>query len=89
MTVNIEQLLQQIRDDVEDQSIDILRQIQQHIVVIGGWAVRSYITNPLKYARCTLDVDAVAAPENIKTVYSILAKKGFVFPEEKDWGIQF
>ena len=48
-----------------------------------------YITNPLKYARYTLDVDAVTAPENIKTVYNILAKKGFIFPEEKDWGIQF
>jgi hypothetical protein len=68
MTVSIEQLPQQIRDDVEYQSLGILQQIQQHIVVIGGWAVRSYTTNPLKSARYTLDIDAVATPENIKIV---------------------
>lgn len=89
MTVSIEQLPQQIRDDIEDQSIDILQQIQQHTVVIGGWAVRSYATNPLKSARYTLDIDAVATPENIKVVHGILIKKGFVPSEERDWGIQF
>jgi hypothetical protein len=89
MTVNIGQLPKQIRDDVEDQSIDILQQIQQHIVVIGGWAVRSYIAKPLRHARYTLDVDAVATPENIKIVDTILAKEDFTFSEEKDWGIQF
>lgn len=40
----MQQLPKQIRDDVEDQSLDILQQIQQYIVVIGGWAVRSYTT---------------------------------------------
>jgi hypothetical protein len=89
MAVNIEQLPQQIREDVEDQSLDILQQIQQHIVVIGGWAVRSYTAHPLKYARYTLDIDAVAAPGDINTVHEILIKKGFVSLEERDWGIQF
>jgi len=89
MTVNIEQLPHQIRDDVEDQSLYILQQIQQHIVVIGGWAVRSYTTYPLKSVRYTLDIDAVATPENIKTVHDILIKKGFVSSEGRDWGILF
>jgi hypothetical protein len=89
MTVNIEQLPQQIREDVEDQSLDILQQIQQHIVVIGGWAVRSYTAHPRKYARYTLDIDAVAAPGDINTVHEILIKKGFASLEERDWGIQF
>lgn len=89
MTVSIEQLPQQIRDDVEDQSLDILQQIQQRIVVIGGWAVRSYATNPLKSARYTLDIDAVATPEDIKIVRGILVKKDFVSSEERGWGIRF
>jgi hypothetical protein len=89
MTVNIEQLPQQIRDDVEDQSLDILQQIQQYIVVIGGWAVRSYAVKPLKNARYTLDVDAVATPENIKIVNDILVKKNLMLSEKKDWGIKF
>ncbi len=89
MTVNIEQLPQQIRDDVEDQSLDILQQIQQHIVVIGGWAVRSYTAKSLEHARYTLDVDAVATPKNIKIVNDLLVKENLMFSEEKDWGIQF
>jgi len=89
MTVDIEQLPQQIRDDVEDQSLDILQQIQQYIVVIGGWAVRSYTVKPFKHARYTLDVDAVATPENIKIVSDILVKKNLMLSEKKDWGIKF
>lgn len=90
MTVNVEQLPQQIRDDVEDQSIHILQQIQQHIVVIGGWAVRSYISKDIiKYARYTLDVDAVATQQNIETVHDVLIGQGFDFSDEEDWGIRF
>lgn len=38
--VNLERLPKQVRDDIEDQSLDLLQQIQKNIVVIGGWAVR-------------------------------------------------
>ena len=86
---NMQQLPKQIRDDVEDQSLDILQQIQQYIVVIGGWAVRSYTTKSFKHARYTLDVDAVATPENIKTVNAILAKENLMFSEKTDWGIKY
>lgn len=90
MTVNIEQLPQEIRDDVEDQSIHILQQIQQYIVVIGGWAVRSYIPQDIiKYARYTLDIDAVATQQNIETVHNILIGQGFDFSDEENWGIRF
>jgi hypothetical protein len=89
MAVNIEQLPRQIRDDIEDQSLGILRQIQQYVVVIGGWAVRSYITNHLKSARYTLDVDAIATSENIKAVHDILAKKNFISSDEENWGTRF
>ena len=90
MTVNIGQLPTQIRDDVEDQSLDILQQIQQHIVVIGGWAVRSYIPQDMiKYTRYTLDIDAVATQKNIETVHDILIGQGFDFSDEEDWGIRF
>ena len=89
MTDNVERLPQQIRDDVEDQSLDILQQIQQHIVVIGGWAVRSYTVDPFKRARYTLDVDAVATSKNIEIVNDILVKKNLMLSEKKDWGIKF
>ncbi len=37
--IDIDQLPEQIKDDIEDQSLDILQQIQKYVVVIGGWAV--------------------------------------------------
>jgi 2-phospho-L-lactate transferase/gluconeogenesis factor (CofD/UPF0052 family) len=65
------------------------QEIQQHIVIIGAWAVRSYTKYPIKSVRYTLDIDAVATPENIKTVHDILIKKDFVSSEERDRGILF
>ena len=86
---NIEKVPKQIRDDVEDKSLDILQHIQQYIVVIGGWAVRSYATKSFKHARYTLDIDAVATPENIKTLHDMLVKEDGMFSEKTDWGIKF
>ena len=86
---NMEQLPKEIRDDVEDQSLYILQQIQEYIVIIGGWAVRSYITKSVEQARYTLDVDAVATPENIKTVHHVLSKENSMVPEKTEWGINF
>jgi hypothetical protein len=34
--VDIDQLPEQIKDYIEDQSLDILQQIQKYVVVIGG-----------------------------------------------------
>ncbi|MCK5030613.1 MAG: hypothetical protein KAR64_04040 [Thermoplasmatales archaeon] len=65
------------------------QEIQQHIVIIGACAVRSYTKYPIKSVRYTLDIDAVATPENIKTVHAILIKKDFVSSEERDRGVLF
>ena len=86
---DIEQLPKQIKDDIEDQSLDILQKIQKYIVVIGGWAVRSYAAKSVEHARYTLDVDAVAAEENLKKVHYILSKENAMIPKKTDWGIKY
>lgn len=87
--VNLERLPKQVRDNIEDQSLDILQQIQKHIVVIGGWAVRSYTTKQVENARYTLDVDAVATEENIKIISNILFEENVMTSEKTDWGVKF
>lgn len=61
--MNVEELPTQVKNDVEDQSLAILEDIRDDIVVVGGWAVRAHLQS--RHARHTLDVDGVA--EEAKT----------------------
>ena len=39
--MNLEDFPEPIKKDIEDQSLSILEQIKEDIIVIGGWAVRA------------------------------------------------
>jgi len=45
--MNINKLPGQVRDDIEMQSLLILKHIAEDIVVIGGWAVRALLIQNL------------------------------------------
>jgi hypothetical protein len=83
--MNVGRIPEEVRDDIEDQSLGILEAVADHVVVIGGWAVRA-VLGPV-HGRFSLDVDAVAAPEGIEEVRRILEGMGFELLET-DWGIR-
>ena len=83
--MNVERIPEGVRDDIEDQSLAILEAVADHLVVIGGWAVRA-VLGPV-HGRFSLDVDAVAAPEGIERVRGILECMGFELLET-NWGIR-
>jgi hypothetical protein len=53
--MNLEELPEPIKKDIEDQSLSILEHIKDDIIVIGGWAVRALTGD--KNGRYTLDIE--------------------------------
>jgi hypothetical protein len=84
--MNLEDFPEPIKKDIEDQSLSILEQIKDDIVVIGGWAVRALTGD--KHGRYTLDIDGVTHIEKMNTVESKLSVVGMSIRKSK-WGIQF
>ena len=84
--MNIETFPQSIKEDIEDQSLDLLTTINENILVIGGWAVRGLLGE--KHGRYTLDIDAVANKEGRERVKKKLISAGMQ-PKEADWGVQY
>jgi hypothetical protein len=39
--MNLEDLDREVKEDIEDQSLEILALVKDEIIVIGGWAVRA------------------------------------------------
>ena len=83
--MNVERIPLDVRDDIEDQSLEILERIAEGVVVIGGWAVRA-VLGP-DHGRFSLDVDAVAGKREIEELQEILGGMGFEL-SERDWGIR-
>jgi hypothetical protein len=81
--VNVARIPPGVRDDIEDQSLAILEAIADHVVVIGGWAVRA-VLGPV-HGRFSLDVDGVAEAEDIDRVRQVLWDMGFDLLKT-DWG---
>jgi hypothetical protein len=84
--VNLEGFPVEIRNDIEDQSLDILENIIDDIVVIGGWAVRGLLGK--KHKRYTLDADGIASKDKLDGVTDKLSKLDLK-PSETDWGIKY
>ena len=55
--MNLEDLDRNVKEDIEDHSLDILDRVKDDIVVIGGWAVRAHLGTG--HHRYTLDVDGM------------------------------
>lgn len=83
--MNVARIPSEVRDDIEDRSLAILEAVADHVVVIGGWAVRA-VLGPV-HGRFSLDVDAVAAPEGIEQTRDLLVDMGFELLRT-EWGIR-
>ncbi|MDG6221475.1 MAG: hypothetical protein QCI38_08530, partial [Candidatus Thermoplasmatota archaeon] len=84
--MNLEELTETVKKDVEDQSLEILESIASRIVVIGGWGVRAHLGTG--HHRYTLDVDGVADEATLLELRKEFAARGF--EEAKvEWGIKF
>ena len=75
-----------LKKDIEDQSLSILENIKEDIVVIGGWAVRALTGN--RHGRYTLDIDGIIEPEKLKEIESRLSSIGME-QRKNEWGRQF
>jgi hypothetical protein len=84
--MNLEEFPEIIKKDVEDQSLAILAEIAEDVVVIGGWAVRALASESHK--RYTLDVDCVASPEALPEIEKKLEALGLKI-ERHGWGLLF
>ena len=84
--MNLESLSRDVKDDIEDQSLEILEKIASRIVVIGGWGVRAHLGEG--HHRYTLDVDGVTDERTLGELRGLFNSMGF---DEKsvEWGIKF
>jgi hypothetical protein len=87
MVLNLEQLPAAITEDVEAQSLALLSDVQEHLTVIGGWAVRAW-THDIA-VRNTIDVDGVAGPEDMTLISQKLRARGLAADAQEDWGTRF
>ena len=84
--MNFEDFPEPIKKDIEDQSLSILEQIKDDIIVIGGWAVRALTGD--KHWRYTLDIDGVTDAVKMSEIESKLSVIGMKV-RRNEWGLQF
>ena len=82
--MNLEDFPEPIKEDIEDQSLSILEQIKEDIIVIGGWAVRALAGN--KHSRYTLDIDGVTDSVKMSEIESKLSSIGMNV-RRNEWGL--
>ena len=84
--MNLEELPKSVKEDIEDQSLEIFEKIASKIVVIGGWGVRAHLGEG--HNRYTLDLDGVTDTDTLGELQELFTSMGF--NEEKvEWGIKF
>jgi hypothetical protein len=83
--MNLQEHPTRIKNDIEDQSLQLLSLIKDSLVVIGGWGVRAHAQK--KHGRYTLDIDAVADEKGVQTTKNILSAHGLSC-RSTDWGFQ-
>jgi hypothetical protein len=84
--MNLEELPENVKKDIEGKSLSILKVIKEDIIVVGGWAVRAHAGE--KHARYTLDIDGVAAEKKLPGIRNQL-KKLDLDHRDSEWGFQF
>jgi len=84
--MNLEDFPEEVKRDIKDQSLSILEQIKDDIIVIGGWAVRALTDN--KHGRYTVDIDGVTDIKKINKIESKLSSAGMNI-RRYEWGVQF
>jgi hypothetical protein len=84
--MNIQELPLEIKEDIEDSSLDLLAEIVGRIVLIGGWAVRAHLGEG--HGRFTLDVDGVADEMDLPYIKERMRTLG-MNEVGTDWGLKF
>lgn len=84
--MNLQDYPNEIKDDIEDQSLDILEHIKDDVIVIGGWAVRALLGK--EHKRYTSDVDGVTSKDKFDVVIDKLSELELK-PSKVEWGIKF
>jgi len=84
--MNLEDYPAGIKEDIEDQSLEILGGISEDIIVIGGWGVRALLQS--RHARYTLDVDGITKTRKIEAVGKKLEALGLK-GRRAEWGVQY
>ncbi len=87
MVLNLQQLPKAILEDIEVQSLGLLKDIKDRLVVIGGWGVRAWTQDIA--SRSTIDVDGVAVEEDLTLIGEALSELGLIADAEDDWGVRF
>lgn len=83
--MNLQEYPTHIKNDIEDQSLQLLCRIKESIIVIGGWGVRAHAQQ--KHERYTIDIDAVADEKSIQKTKKILSSQGLSC-RSTEWGFQ-
>ena len=84
--MNLESMSEAVKEDIEDQSLEILEKIASRILVIGGWGARAHLGEG--HHRYTLDVDGVTDEETLGELQELLTSMGFN-EDSVEWGIIF
>ncbi len=84
--MNVQQLPTDIKEDIEDSSLDLLSEIVDRMVLIGGWAVRAHLGED--HGRFTLDVDGIADESDLEHIRERLSYLGLK-EVRTDWGLKF
>lgn len=84
--MNLEDMPKTVKEDIEDQSLEIFEKIASKIVVIGGWGVRAHLGDG--HFRFTLDVDGVADDETLAELQDLFSSMGFN-EAKAEWGFKF
>lgn len=83
--MNLQEFPTRIKNDIEDQSLQLLSQIHDDLVVIGGWGVRAHAQS--NHKRYTLDIDAVTDKKGLQKTKKILISQGLNC-RNTEWGFQ-
>jgi len=84
--LNIQEIPTIFREDIEDASLAILSEINDRLILIGGWAVRAHLGQ--SHGRFTLDVDGVADERDLTAIRERLETLGLK-EVRTDWGVKF
>ncbi len=84
--MNLQEFPDAIKDDIEDLSLQLLEEVKEDIIVIGGWGVRALLGD--SHGRYTLDVDGVTSHDILSTIKKRFSSMGLQM-NEVEWGVQF
>ena len=84
--MNLEEFPKDVKEDIEDQGLEILEKINDKLIIIGGWGVRAHLGDG--HHRSTLDVDGVTDEKALQDIKEILSKMDLEIGDA-EWGCRF